>query len=467
MSLGHDRESLSLPLQDNMAFNLSRAHSIAMQYLLSKKAISVVGFTLFCLAYITAQEEDSPLAFLRIFHSSCIYLMYLSSIAYFFLRINHKLEFGHEIYLFYCLYMFATLAWSDYPTEIMISFGHNLGLFFVCIMLCDLFEGDYERFLWALLLNVSAVSALSVIVTIIWPDIGIIYNAADLNSEFSSNGRWSGITDGPNTLGILAALGLITGVYLLLECGKASKVVSSGYVIPTILVTLLANSVALIGSDSKTSLSSAMAGLLFYFFGRNVLGWFQHRRLKKLSTNFIIGLAATAGLVGLIKTTEVDKLLFVGIGRDTELTGRTWLWKLGWDAISERPITGWSFDQFYTLKDTYGAFEYNQFHNGLIDLLAKGGIIALILGLIMLIDFISKLDRGEEDRHAVQFVVLYLPFLLVSSYAEARLFRPECFVWFIFIFCWFYLLRRTRGSHAGSLALTTLESKHAISSNPA
>jgi O-antigen ligase len=350
--------------------------------------------------------------------------------------------------------MFATLAWSDYPTELMTNLAHNLGLFFVCMMLCDVFEGDYKRFLWVLLLNVSVISALSVIVAVLWPDIGIIYDTTwgGLHSEFSSNGRWSGITDGPNSLGIFAALGLITGVYLLVECKKESQRISSRYFTLAILATFLANSVALIGSDSKTSLSSAVSALLFYFFARNVLGWFQHKKLKYLSTNFIVGLAATIGLVAIIKATEADKLLFAEIGRDSELTGRTWLWKLGWDAISERPITGWSFDYFYTLKDTYGAFEYNQFHNALIDLLAKGGIIALIIGLIIHFDFISKLDRGDEKRHAVQFAVLYLPFLLVSSYAEARLFRPECFVWFIFIFCWFYLLRRTRASTSEGLA---------------
>jgi O-antigen ligase len=258
------------------------------------------------------------------------------------------------------------------------------------------------------------------------------------------NGRWSGITDHPNTLGSYAALGLLTGAYLLVEGRKAPQSASSPYTALMILGALLANFAALIGSDSKTSLYSSVFAILFYFFVRNVLGWFHQRRLRDLAINLNVGVAATVALVVAIKQLEIDKLLFQSLGRDSELTGRTWLWALGWDAISEKPLAGWSFDYFNTLKDSYGAFEYNQFHNLLIDLLAKGGIIAAIFGIIMYFAFTSELDQGAEKRDAVQFATLYLPFLLLSSYTEVSLFIAQSFVWFFFLLCWFYLLRRTR-----------------------
>jgi exopolysaccharide production protein ExoQ len=426
-----------------------------MRYFDVKNAIVVLGVALYCVASIANVDETSPLSFLHSIYAPCLYALYLLGATYFFTHVRDKLEFGHEVYLLFCLYIFMSILWSDHPREVVANTVHSVGLFFVCITICDAIGDNYRRFIWTAFFTVSIVSAVSVVSALALPDTGIIYDTSwsGLNSEFSLNGRWSGITDHPNTLGSYAALGLLTGAYLLVEGRKAPQSASSLYTVLMILGALLANFVALIGSDSKTSLSSSVFAILFYFFVRNALGWFHERRLRDLAINFNVGVAATVALVVAIKQLEIDKLLFQSLGRDSELTGRTWLWALGWDAISERPLAGWSFDYFNTLKDSYGAFEYNQFHNVVIDLLAKGGIIAAIFGIIMYFTFTSNLDQGAEKRDAVQFATLYLPFLLLSSYTEANLFIPQSFVWFFFLICWFYLLRRTRGPTGKSLAI--------------
>ena len=428
-----------------------------MRYFDAKNAIVVLGVTLFCLACIANVDETSPLSFLHIIYAPCLYTLYLFGAFYFFTNIRDKLELGHEIYLLFCLYIFMSLLWSDHPSEVIANTVHSVGLFFVCITICDAIGDNYLRFIWTVFCTLSVISALSVVAALALPDIGIIYDTSwsGLHSEFSLNGRWSGITDHPNTLGSYAALGLLTGVYLLVEGRKAPQRAWSPYTALLVLGALLANAVALLGSDSKTSLSSTVFAILFYFFARNALEWFHPRRLKDLAINFNVGVAAIFALVVAVKQLEIDKLLFESLGRDSQLTGRTWLWALGWDAISEKPLTGWSFDYFNTLKDSYGAFEYNQFHNIVIDLLAKGGIIGAIFGIIMYFSFTSELGQGAEKRDAVQFATLFLPFILLSSYTEANLFLPQSFVWFFFLLCWFSLLRRTRRSTRESLAIAS------------
>ena len=428
-----------------------------MRYFDVKNAIVVLGVTLYCLSCIANVDETSPLSFLHTLYAPCLYALYLFGALYFFTNIHYKLELGHEIYLLFCLYIFMSLLWSDHTSEVIANTVHSVGLFFVCITTCDAIGDNYLRFIWTVFYTVSVVSALSIVLAIALPDVGTIYDSSwsGLHSEFSLNGRWSGITDHPNTLGSYAALGLLTGFYLLVEGRKAPQSAWGPYTVLMVLGALLANVVALKGSDSKTSLSSTVFAILFYLMARNALGWFHQRRLKDLALNFNVGVTAIVALVVAVKQLEIDKLLFQSLGRDSELTGRTWLWALGWDAISEKPLTGWSFDYFNTLKDSYGAFEYNQFHNLLIDLLARGGIIAVIFGIAMYFAFTSELDQGAEKRDAVQFATLYLPFLLLSSYTEVNLFISQSFIWFFFLLCWFSLLRRTKRSTRESLAIAS------------
>ena len=417
-----------------------------MRYFDVKNAIVVLGVTLYCLACIANVDETSPLSFLHAIYAPCLYMLYLFGAGYFFIHIRDRLELGHEVYLLFCLYIFMSSLWSDHPWEVVTITVHSVGLFFVCITICDAIGDNYLHFIWTVFCTLSVISALSVFLALAMPDIGIIYDTSwsGLHSEFSLNGRWSGITDHPNTLGSYAAIGLLTGVYLLVEGRKAPQRAWSPFTVLMVLGALAANVVALLGSDSKTSLSSTVFAILFYFCARNALGWFHPRRLKDLAINFNVGVIAIFALVVAVKQLEIDKLLFESLGRDSQLTGRTWLWALGWDAISEKPLTGWSFDYFTTLKDSYGAFEYNQFHNIVIDLLAKGGIIGALFGIIMYFSFTSELGQGAEKRDAAQFATLFLPFILLSSYTEANLFLAQSFVWFFFLLCWFSLLRRTR-----------------------
>src|SRR5207344_1190338 len=153
------------------------------------------------------------------------------------------LELGHEIYLLFCLYIFMSLLWSDHTSEVIANTEHSVGLFFVCITICDAIGDNYLRFIWTVFYTVSVVSALSVVLALALPDVGTIYDSSwsGLHSEFSLNGRWSGITDHPNTLGSYAALGLLTGFYLLVEGRKAPRSAWSPFTVLMVLGALAAN----------------------------------------------------------------------------------------------------------------------------------------------------------------------------------------------------------------------------------
>jgi hypothetical protein len=424
----------------------------------AKKAISVLGIALYCVSYVTNVEESPLTDAFKSIHSLCLITLYVFGVSYYYLSGPHKLQFGHRVYILLCLFGLASSLWSDYASQVLSNTAHAIGLFFVCVVICDALGRNYQRFLWTVLIAVSAVSALSIAVVIVWPDIGIVNDTsyAGTHSEFSLNGRWSGITDHPNQLGSYASIGSLIAAYLLVDYKKNA---SRSATLLTLAACAAMNVVALIGSDSKTSLTSTTFALLTYIFIYKVLGCFKPEVLKDFPKNFNTGVLAVAAVFVFAKTFEVDKLLFEAMGRDANISGRAALWDLGWEAISERPLSGWSFDSFSTLRDTHGAMTYYQFHNSVIDLLAKGGIIGFILGALTYLNFTSMLGRADVEADAVKFATVFLLYFMISSYSESNLYRPESLIWFIWVICWFCLLREAEKPQPVAVLLLTHETR--------
>ena len=427
-----------------VAINKNLTHKIKMPSLDVKKAFLVFGVTLFCLACVTNVDDTSSLDFLRVVHSPCLLLLYIFCAAYFFFYAGRKLELGHGVYLLFCVYTLISLLWSDHLVDVLSNAVHALGLFFVCVAICDAIENSFSRFLWTVLFNVTIISALSILIVVANPDIGIMYDSsyAGLHSEFSLNGRWCGVTSHPNELGSYAAIGLLIAAYFLLNHKPLLRHSSSTLNRLLIVAFILTNIIALNGSGSKTSLSAATFSLMGYVFIRYFMGWFQPTQLRQLPNNLTVFFGTTVALFLFVKTLDIDKIAFEALGRDPSLTGRIFLWEIGWDAIRESPLVGWSFDYFTTLKNSYGAFEYNQFHNAFIDLLARGGIIAFLIACAIYSNFMSAIGRVHFVTDAVQFSTLYLLFILITGYSEASLLRHESFAWFVMMLCWFYLVAK-------------------------
>ncbi|MEH6793170.1 MAG: O-antigen ligase family protein [Rhodococcus sp. (in: high G+C Gram-positive bacteria)] len=98
--------------------------------------------------------------------------------------------------------------------------------------------------------------------------------------------------------------------------------------------------------------------------------------------------AGAASVTVLIKQTVILELL----GRDSTLTGRTYLWQYGLDEWRERPLFGWGFNGYFTSDiaqyiQNIGAFQnYNvpHFHQSYIQTMVDLGLVGLLIMVAMI-----------------------------------------------------------------------------------
>lgn len=419
----------------------------------TKEKIAVFGILLFCLSCVT-NIEDSPLmeAF-KVVHSVTIIALYVFSTTYYFMNAPKKLDFGHRIYILIGAWGLASAAWSDYPDQVLNNTAHHFGLLFVGLVICDGLGRDYRLFLWSTLFGVTAICALSTVVVMLWPDIGIVNDIsyAALHSDFSLNGRWIGITDQPNQLGAYGAIGVLTAAYLGVTLQKDASFRKRLFVLGGCMAVTM---VALIGSGSKTALLSSGIAFLAYIMMDRGLGWFRPEEQRFLPRYFNVAVLCVLAVFLFIRVFQIDTFVFEAMGRDGNMSGRVELWELGWEAITERPLSGWSFDTFATLRNTYGAFTYYQFHNFVIDFLAKAGIVGFALVVMIYADLISKFSRMDIPIDSIKYCVMFLIYFLVSGYSESSVFRPESYLWFTMVICWFYLIKSPESQEKAALLPT-------------
>jgi O-antigen ligase len=111
------------------------------------------------------------------------------------------------------------------------------------------------------------------------------------------------------------------------------------------------------------------------------------------------------------------------LGRDLTFTGRTSLWSYAFDAVIQRPLTGYGFG-----STTYGDFMvtiYRIFslfdpHNGYLDLLLGTGLVGLSLFAMSIFDMM-KVSRGLVHRDRVSREAAMVVFCLMATWVFANL----------------------------------------------
>ena len=104
------------------------------------------------------------------------------------------------------------------------------------------------------------------------------------------------------------------------------------------------------------------------------------------------------------------------LGKDLTFTGRTRDWDLAFELIPQRLLLGYGSMNQATEKIVLGdAFT----HNGLLELVFRGGIIALFI-FTMAIYFISKVERfvSEESKNKSRFLLCVLCGYWIMSVTE-------------------------------------------------
>ncbi len=245
--------------------------------------------------------------------------------------------------------------------------------------------------------------------------------------HISSAGEWEGILSHKNNLGRFSALGGLTALYALVY-GLVNRAVA--------FAALMCALTLLWMSDSATAL------VVFMVIGSLV---FLLPLIKVHKSLFPLGIFigfVVAGLLSVWVWSSWDVVL-ASLGRDTTLTGRTFLWPAVWEAIQEKPLLGYGYRAFWVEGHSPAVEVWRQIgwqpkhaHMGYLELWLELGIVALLLFFLLFafsIGRATRLARIQRDP-IFRWVIVYLTFLFLTNVSESTLLIAYSPDWTLFVF---------------------------------
>jgi exopolysaccharide production protein ExoQ len=245
-----------------------------------------------------------------------------------------------------------------------------------------------------------------------------------------------------NSAGLIAVLALVSIVFAMPRLRSFALGIGAAILTLWCLVFLYL-------TQSKTSFGTVavvVALVPLYYL------WLRSGRIRLVYLNiaiaiisFVVFAAATAGVT------------MIGLGQfvtgDLTFTSRTDIWKAVLDKIAESPRFGFGFGSIWDVGAEYNpfsgpAYEFwnnpeiiNQAHNGYLDLLLHGGIVALVLALLVALRalWLSSLlasHVGVPPSHRYAFCMLhaFIIVILLSNLLESSLFFPSSSRSYFFLF---------------------------------
>jgi O-antigen ligase len=330
----------------------------------------------------------------------------------------YSLMNGHWIYILFLAYAFSSFMWSVNPIKNFVVCGHLLGHYLIAMAWLLMFRGHEVSLLRVYCIFSYAFIPACLITGFFFPDRNI----------HVLTGRWMGLTWNPNSLGSATMICIWANMSYLLYVEKTLMRVWIGIVLAGAVV-LLAGA----GSVTSTALSA------FVVLGVPLFYWFANSRnvfvaMFKVAYSGLI----LIGIFGFIYATQPELLeasrVLGSVGRDTNLTGRASLWAIAHAAIDERPWLGWSFDGLESLPSKY-SIQYNQFHNGYLDLMVRGGMIGLGFIIIFAVSIAWRLIKlaSLNKRLFASYSVLFT-IIMLQNVSEATLAIAPHQLWLLFTF---------------------------------
>ena len=248
-----------------------------------------------------------------------------------------------------------------------------------------------------------------------------LYDAID--GSYSFVGAFSS----KNQLGFYASLGLFFAAsYLLIWRQRGLWLMASGGV-------GLLSAYCLLASQSATS-AITTAGVLALCVGYMPVAHLSPNYRKLLvAALVVIGVVA---IVGALQIGAIDAVLGI-FGKDSTLTGRTYLWQQGIEAIRENPILGTGYQGYWVpgfadaerLWDDFfiTARSGFHFHNTFIEVAVETGLVGLaLLCMIMLTNVFghlsAMLSRNRDPGSTLLCALSVL--LLIRAFVEVDVLFP-------------------------------------------
>lgn len=326
----------------------------------------------------------------------------------------------------------ASSSWTRYPQKTYFVAAHAAGAMLIATAAAVRYRGDPGALASALGRSLGVAVLLHVAVAVAAPRVGIDWE-----------GRWAGLCATPNSFAMLCVCGAWANLSALALRASRRRALH--------LTFAVVAAGGVLGANSITS-----AATLVVIAAVVLAAWSPARRApvrtRHLRTAFVVAGATLASVIGLIAMEAGWERVTRTLGRSADATGRTTLWGTALELIDRRPLLGWGFDENATVMEVSG-FSYTHFHNGLLDVAVRGGVVALALVLsIVAVVLVGALVAGRDER------TLWLPLaaaLLVHNATEVSLLASRNVLWMLALvaFVMFSFRERSR-SRASPLATT-------------
>ena len=304
------------------------------------------------------------------------------------------------------IYTLLTAAWANKPTDTIKNFVFLSSALFISIMAALAYANNRISLIrwlfWLFLLMTLA----SIFTSLIFPQIGI-------NSVSFDKPRWIGITTHPNALGMQSLVSIWLSINLFFfSKNKLEKII--------ILLAIILGFYTIIKADSMTSLITSMV----------IIGYTSYYYLfKKISLpiKIILFFFSALSLLFIVSfymsTSELTNATIASTGRDASFSGRSRQWQISLAAVYDNLIFGFGFD---TLEQLTKRFHINmtQLHNGYIETLVKGGMVA---GILLAITLIKTFFQQQKMKllHKQDFIFLNggLVMILIHNFTESSILK--------------------------------------------
>lgn len=333
--------------------------------------------------------------------------------------------------LSFIVFALISVIWSYFPIKVLKDTMHILGMLLIATLAVKEFEKDMNLFIKVVFISTSFVIVASIVSVVLYPQGAI--------SRFPYN-RWSGVTMHANSLGRAAMFCIVASLsYMFMQTKRSTKLVA--------LIVMFLSWICLINSDSKTSLTITLCVVLTMILFRIVdsLEAFTPVMIKFITVFFLGSAIFHFAYLFWPEFFEL-KNFFRLMGRSPDLTGRTQLWQMSWNAIILKPILGWGFDGLYSAKRTVlSGIRYYQMHNGYLDILLRSGTVGGILTLIILMKTAGRLWKALfVDKEVWLFFTAVFFITIIYNITQASIYVPCSNLWGIYLCLYLVLGRVTR-----------------------
>ncbi|RWC40766.1 O-antigen ligase [Mesorhizobium sp.] len=265
-----------------------------------------------------------------------------------------------------------------------------------------------------------------------------------------------------NQIGFVGSLGIYFCVVFLAfyRRGRLSLILT----VPIVLLSAY----VLVVSHSATSMASipAVLALVALLAMSKLLSRRYRRVIFLIGAGLLVVTAFVALNLGLM-----DFVLGF-FGKDSTLTGRTYLWEQGWNTVQKSPILGVGYAAYWVQGFAEAERLWNEFyittrtgfhfHNTYIEALVELGFVgATLVSLIMLRTLYGHVAAVIFRTWQADSVILVgvMVLLLIRSFVEVEILNPYIMGSFLLYFSFFKLARlpvtRTRRSQALAQAEAT------------